>query len=98
MGTRLNGFDEWFEQEWKDYRGKIGTFKTVQENCAEAWTAARADRQELVACVLEMAERFENNNKYDVEFHGAIQGFIRSHPMRKYEDLITKLKAEKDTL
>lgn len=34
------GFDDWFQREWKDYKGKIGTFRTTQENCYIAWENA----------------------------------------------------------
>lgn len=49
-----------------------------------ALAAASADRQELVACVLEMAKECE--------------WFRDSPALKNYADLINKLKAEKDTL
>lgn len=61
----------------------------------KAWTAARADRQELVACVLEMANVIKahcGESDYD-----CYRVFMRAS-LLKHSDLIAKLKAEKGTL
>lgn len=80
------GFDEYSTKE-----EHASWFSSVMNKQAgrHCWAAARADRAELVACVLEMAASI------DVLEH---IGGARSRAKDKWSDLINKLKAEKDTL
>lgn len=56
MAKSCEGFDDWFEHEWKDFYGKIGTFKTVQENCSEAWQAATLAAEKRNTEIIEKLE------------------------------------------
>lgn len=71
------------------------------------WQAARADRQELVACVLEMVEAISSGYRADVSISSGkcssllLQGDSLSkldNALRLHGDLIRKLKAEKDAV
>ncbi len=85
-----------------DYKANYESAGRMITGLQDEILAARADREELVACVLEMAERFEYMR--DVlapgDYVGMSQDAARQarEAIFKYESLIAKLKAEKDTL
>ena len=79
-------FAEWWKENEHVYGDEEAYVHT--SDAEEIWTAARADRQELVACVLEMAGCCERGISY------ALLGQRITDILDKHADLIRKLKAE----
>jgi hypothetical protein len=81
------GFEEWFAETFAP--PETQKQKETYYQLAETWTAARADRAELVACVLEMASWIQ-------DFTGSrLEDLERT---KYHANLIAKLKAEKDAV
>lgn len=86
------GFDEWWVNQNLGWR--IGNIEGEEEMCRTTWIKAQSDRAELIQCVLEMAIQLKHDKERREKEENLLVGYMINHPLRKYADLINKLKQE----